>query len=275
VSADRPPPPGAVGIVAGGVSLALLAQRAVWLADSATLLVADVHLGKAATFRRLGVPVPETTTGATLAQLGELVDQLRAQRLFVLGDLLHGPAAQAPAIVDALAAWRDARPALAVTLVRGNHDARAGDPPAACGIALADEPLALGALRLRHAPPDPAPPDPALPDRARPDPARPGVEAPPGPGVAAAAASAASLTVVGHLHPACRLRDRAGSLRLPCFWLRPGLLVLPAFGEFTGAHEVEAMPGDRLFPIADGRVFAMPGGGSAGRAPARRRPRGS
>jgi metallophosphoesterase superfamily enzyme len=265
VSADRTPPPGAVGIVAGGVSLALLAQRAAWLADSATLLVADVHLGKAATFRRLGVPVPETTTGATLARLGELVDQLRAQRLFVLGDLLHGPAAQAPAIVDALAAWCDARPSLAVTLVRGNHDARAGDPPAACGIALADEPLALGALRLRHAPPDPAPPDPA----------RPGVEARPGPGVAAAAASAASLTVVGHLHPACRLRDRAGSLRLPCFWLRPGLLVLPAFGEFTGAHEVEAMPGDRLFPIADGRVFTMPGSGSARRAPARRRPRRS
>lgn len=228
-------------IDAAGAPMVLLAERAVWLPRTGVALVADVHLGKAATFRRLGVPVPETTTGATLDRLGDLVDRLRAQRLIVLGDLLHGPAARAPAVIDALAAWRAARPALEVVLVRGNHDARAGDPPAACGIALADEPLALGALRLHHEPP--------------------------------AAVPEGGFAVAGHLHPACRLRDRLGGLRLPCFWLRPRQLVLPAFGEFTGGHPVVAAPGDRLYPVADGRVFALPPAGSAPRRSARARGR--
>ena len=226
---------------AAGEPLVLLPERAAWLPRGGVALVADVHLGKAASFRQLGVPVPETTTGATLTRLGELVDKLRAQRLIVLGDLLHGPAARAPAVIDALAAWRHARPGLAVTLVRGNHDARAGDPPSGCGIELADEPLALGALRLHHEPP---------------------VAVPEG-----------SFAIAGHLHPACRLRDGLGGLRLPCFWLRQRQLVVPAFGEFTGGHPVAPAPGDRLYPVADGRVFALPPQGSAARrSPAAYRP---
>ena len=226
-------------IDAAGEPLELLAEHAAWLPRRALVLVADVHLGKAATFRRLGVPVPETTTAATLERLGALVDRLRAQRLIVLGDLLHGPAARAPALIDALAAWRGARRSLSVVLVRGNHDAHAGDPPAACGIELADEPLALGALRLHHEPP--------------------------------AAVSEGCFALAGHLHPACRLRDRQGGLRLPCFWLRPRQLVLPAFGEFTGGHPVVAAPGDRLYPVAGGQVHALPPAGSAPRPSLRMR----
>jgi DNA ligase-associated metallophosphoesterase len=187
--------------------------------------------------------VPETTTAATLARLGALVDRLRAQRLIVLGDLLHGPAARAPALIDALAAWRHARPALAVTLVRGNHDARAGDPPPGCGIELADEPTLLGALSLHHEPP--------------------------------AAVPEGRFALAGHLHPACRLHDGLGGLRLPCFWLRSRQLILPAFGDFTGGHPVTPAAGDRLYPVADGRVFALPPAGSAPRRPARARRRGS
>ena len=66
--------PGEPTIDAAGEPMVLLAERAAWLPRIGVALVADVHLGKAATFRRLGVPVPETTTGATLDRLGGLVD---------------------------------------------------------------------------------------------------------------------------------------------------------------------------------------------------------
>lgn len=41
-----------------GYTFQLLPQRALWWASEKTLLVADVHLGKGATFRALGQPLP-------------------------------------------------------------------------------------------------------------------------------------------------------------------------------------------------------------------------
>ncbi|MEK9774882.1 MAG: DEAD/DEAH box helicase, partial [Quisquiliibacterium sp.] len=58
-----------------GVCLTLLPQRAVLIEHERALLVSDLHLGKAATFRKLGVPVPEGTTLATLARLDALLEQ--------------------------------------------------------------------------------------------------------------------------------------------------------------------------------------------------------
>ena len=34
--------------------------------------------------------------------------------------------------------------------------------------------------------------------------------------------------------------------------------VLPAFGSFTGMHRIEPRPGDRIFPVADDVVRAIP-----------------
>ena len=53
---------GAASFVCRGERLHLLPERAVWWPAAGLLLVADVHLGKAATFRRLGQPVPAGTT---------------------------------------------------------------------------------------------------------------------------------------------------------------------------------------------------------------------
>ena len=51
-----------VEIDVAGARLRLLAQRAAYLVDERCLLVADAHIGKAVSFRRLGVPVPSGTT---------------------------------------------------------------------------------------------------------------------------------------------------------------------------------------------------------------------
>lgn len=198
----------------------LLAARAVWLPRQQCLLVADVHLGKAQAFRRLGVAVPETTTDDILQRLDRLLDHTQAREIVFLGDLLHARHSRSPRLLDAVGAWRQGHAALELTLVRGNHDDRAGDPPAQWGVRVVDEPWCRDGLALCHHP----------------------------------QAVAGHDALAGHLHPAIVIGRGFERLRLPCFHLQPGVAVLPAFGSFTGLHTVTAAPGDRVFAIAGEQV---------------------
>lgn len=206
----------------------LLPQRAAWWPHEATLLVADVHLGKGAALRTAGMAVPAGSSVADLERLGALLRRLRARRLVVLGDLLHARPGRAAALA-ALGAWRQAHADVRMVLVRGNHDDHAGDPPAALGIETVDEPWSLGPWRACHAPPQ-------------------------------AGAPPAAPVLCGHVHPVAVLRGPGHErLRLPCFVLQPGALVLPAFGAFTGGWAVPAGPDVARAVLADGRVWPLPG----------------
>src|SRR3954462_2682161 len=107
-------------------SLHLLPDRAVYWPARSTLLVADVHFGKCATFRSLGVPVPAGGTQKDLLRLTRLLEQTNARRLVILGDLVHARAGRSPEITDAIAAWRGTHLQLRIMLVRGNHDRSSG-----------------------------------------------------------------------------------------------------------------------------------------------------
>ena len=89
----------------------------------------DVHLGKAATFRAHDCPVPEGVTQADLARLSALIHRHDPDHLVLLGDLFHAREALHQAALQPLREWR-AGCRLALTLVRGNHDRRAGAIPA-------------------------------------------------------------------------------------------------------------------------------------------------
>ena len=105
-----------------GESLVLLPERAAYWASGKTLLVADAHFGKAASFRASGVPVPRGTTSENLARLDRMLERHPAERIVFLGDLLHSAAGRQDATLQAIAAWRARRRELALVLVRGNHD---------------------------------------------------------------------------------------------------------------------------------------------------------
>lgn len=209
----------------GGEAVELRAERAALLVQHRTLLVADVHLGKARAFRQQGVPVPGGTTRETLSRLTALVAASRAEHIVFLGDLLHSRHAQASSALDEFARWRAAHAALSLTLVRGNHDRHAGDPPDALRIARVEEPFALGGLALCHHP---------------------------------QTTSLGRPRVAGHVHPCYSVVGRSDRLRLPCFHFSGEVALLPAFGAFTGMHGVQRKPDDRLWVIADDEVVALP-----------------
>ncbi len=231
--------PGALPLTLQGEAVLLLPDPALWWPGQQTLFVADVHLGKAATFRALGQPVPAGTTQDNLQRLSAALHRTGARHLVLLGDLLHARPAHNAALLAVMHAWRQSHPQVRMTLVRGNHDDRAGDPPASLNIAVVDEPWAMGPFAACHHPRDPALHQ---------------VEA---------EAAHAGFVLAGHTHPVCRLQGRGrDTVRLSCFVHSAGQLLLPAFGAFTGGYLIGPAPGVRRYPVGGGRVWCWPDDGA-------------
>ena len=206
----------------------LLAERALYWPREHSLFVADVHLGKAAAFRAAGIPLPRGATATDLARLSRLIADTRAKRLIVLGDFLHARSGRVQALADTFRAWRDTHATLDVLLVRGNHDARAGDPPPEWDVSCVNEPHALPPFLACHR-----------------------VESP-----------QTGYALCGHVHPGVRVYGMGEqSARLPCFVLGARRAILPAFGRFTGLADITPSPGDRVVAIGGEFLFPLPPAG--------------
>jgi DNA ligase-associated metallophosphoesterase len=206
-----------------GEAVVLLAKKALWWPREKMLVIADIHFGKAAAFRSLGIPVPSGTTTQNLDGLDELVREHGAEHILFLGDFLHARASHAASTQAALLAWRQRNPQLTLTLVRGNHDKHAGDPAAILNIAMVDEPHTVGALSFCH----------------HPDIAAPGY------------------VLAGHVHPAFMLATRFDKLRLPCFVVGATRMILPSFGAFTGGHTIRREPGEAIYVTSGDAVHCV------------------
>ena len=207
-----------------GEELWLLPEKAVYWPARKCLLIADAHFGKASAYRSLGQPVPQGTTTANLEGLDRLLSALPCEQLIFLGDFLHGPGSHASGTLSALRAWRERRAGLRMTLIRGNHDKRAGDPPRDLNIEVVAEPLLMGPFALQHEPD----------------------------------AHTSHHVLAGHVHPVYRLRGKGRqSLRLPCFQIGTRLSLLPAFGAFTGGYAVEQDNDRQIFVIGDHEVWPV------------------
>lgn len=218
---------GAAVVTLAGETVELLAERALFWPAARTLFVADVHLGKAAALRAGGVAIPRGATANDLARLDALIGRTSASRLTVLGDLLHAAAGRVPALHAAFTRWRAAHAALSITLVRGNHDERAGDPPRSWNIDVVPGPHPLAPFVLCH--------EPATPRTGH--------------------------ALCGHVHPGARIAGGAHeSVRLPCFVLGRRRTLLPAFGRLTGLAIVAPARGETIVAIAGSRLFTLPNG---------------
>ena len=207
-----------------GHSIWLLPEHALWWPEGRVLFIADLHLGKAATYRALGQPVPSGTTFENLRRLSQLIAHYQPDQLVFLGDFLHAAQARTASVISQLLTWRQGHAKLNCTLVRGNHDSRAGDPPAGLNIKVVDEPYLVGPFAACHHP----------------------------------QSHSTHAVLAGHLHPATQLQGPARDrLRLPCFVFEERSAILPAFGEFTGGFTVAAQSGVQLYAAGGQAVWRL------------------
>lgn len=207
-----------------GAPLQLLEQRAILWPATRTLLLADVHLGKGAAFRRAGLAVPAGSTASDLARLDALVEQHLPERLLVLGDLVHAAFAGPETWWPDFDAFRARHPGLWIQVVRGNHDRGLVGAPGRWALDWVGGRLVEPPFVFAHEPTD----DPR------------------------------GYVLAGHLHPVLRLRSAADRARLPVFWLRARMGVLPSFGSFTGGHPIRPTAGERLVAVTPEGLIAVP-----------------
>jgi DNA ligase-associated metallophosphoesterase len=173
-----------VEIQCAGESLQLLRDKAVFWPAPRTLILADLHLGKSAAFRKAGLAVPETTTGADLERLRLLLRATQSRHLIILGDLFHSRDGLQPVMLDQVKAWRTGLSDVEIVLVPGNHDRKAGPPPSEWNFQVVAGTWNSGPFLFSHEPRE----------------------------------AKHAYVLAGHLHPAMVLRDEYGpSIRAACF----------------------------------------------------------
>lgn len=195
-----------------------------------TLLVADLHFEKMASFARRGQMLPPYDTAMTLTRLETDLRRTGAKRLLSLGDTFHR--ADASALLTAADRLRldSLVDSVECIWLSGNHDPR----PHAIGGACHAE-LELDGLVFVHEP-----------------------------------KKGRTGQISGHLHPAARIAMPGRSARSACFVHDNRLMILPAYGSSTGAlnilspafvglmHwpalEVTMLGRDRTYPVSPKRL---------------------
>ena len=211
-----------------GQSAVLMPERTLHLPELDLLLAADLHLGKAETYRSLGVAMPEGIAEESLERLEGAINRCGAGRVTILGDLVHCEEGMEDPIVDLFARWRR-RMTTPISLIGGNHDADVSIPRS-WGIDDDGDQRRTGPFLLRHHP--------------RPS----GDEI----------AEDAPFLLAGHLHPVLSLGEGARRVLAHAFLLDLRQMVLPAFTPFARGARVHSDPDrDRqVFVIAEGQVVA-------------------
>ncbi|MFY0643368.1 MAG: ligase-associated DNA damage response endonuclease PdeM [Bacteroidia bacterium] len=107
-----------ISITAGQQHFILFQEKVVLWVEENTLLLSDLHAGKASLFRKHGIPLSNDHLLNDLNNLQVLIRRLKPDKLVVLGDLFHSEHNDENAM---LVEWIQAQETKFI-LVEGNHD---------------------------------------------------------------------------------------------------------------------------------------------------------
>jgi uncharacterized protein len=186
-----------IPITFAGLALTLDHSGAAWLSTQRTLVVSDLHLEKGSNAAARGRLIPAFDSHDTLTRLRCVIEAYRPTRVICLGDSFHdGRAGERMAEAD-----RQALAALCALVkewvwIGGNHDPEA--PEFCDGERRFD--LEIEGINLRHEP-----------NAVR--------EMP---------------EIAGHFHPKASVPAVGHRFSGRCFCISDDLLIMPAFGAYTG-----------------------------------------
>lgn len=205
------------------LSMQLLPEKAIYLDEFRSILIADPHFGKAAHFRKAGIPVSEKLHIGDLMIIQGLIQKYNPEHLYFLGDLFHS---------DWNFAWNDLEtfadyhPQTNFHLIKGNHDILPETVYRSDLWKVHTGKLNLGHMILSHEPLTDIPPE--------------------------------KINLCGHIHPGVSLYGTARQkLTLPCFFVSTNQIILPAFGRFTGLFTMKCGKNDNAYVIAEKKVIPV------------------
>lgn len=225
------------------------ARRAVFLAETRTLAVADLHLGYAWTHRASGNLLPVGAPEDTVDRLKQLIADYAPEELILAGDIVHGFAPTGPVREELRRLVKETGTQTRLRLIAGNHDGWLPEflDEAGCNHPVETE-IAAGRHLFLHGH--------AADDRqanAR----------------LQAARQRHGRVIFGHEHPAMVLSGGvATSARCPCFLISDDAVVLPAFSAWSSGTDVRggvflspysrAAHFDRAVVIVAGKLLPVP-----------------
>ncbi len=206
------------------IALTFLPERALFVPGIKTLCIADWHLGKAAHFRKSGIPVPQPAISREFALIENILETHDAAQVLFLGDLFHS--AKNNDWYEFAGFVRNL-PQIRFRLVKGNHDIIAARFFEGLDIEAADSLTWEDKIIFTHEPLYDHTPE-------------------------------GLLNVAGHIHPgySVKLKARQGVV-LPCFHYSDPTLLVPAFGELTGFYRVEKGVGREVYCILGNEVILV------------------
>ena len=206
-----------------GESLVLHPGKGVYWEAQHLLLLGDLHFGKAAHFRKNGIPVSGKVGLTNMERLADLIHYFEPGGVLFLGDLFHSEYNPA---WDRFGQLVDRYPNVRFELVMGNHDILSAEQYDRFGLNVYPEPLHYPPFYFSHHPMERIPED--------------------------------GYNLAGHIHPGVWLKGEGKQkLKFPCFLFGPNQGLLPAFGAFTGLGLIQPKRQDRVFIITSEAVLPV------------------
>lgn len=179
-------------------------ERTLFHKKTGSLILSDLHIGKAEHFRKNHLQIPGNIEARELLRLHRLFDYYQPDQLFLLGDIFHSSYNKA---------WLNFSKLLQTSgiqkkvLVQGNHDVLENSFYEEADLEVHSVFSFSHGIWMVHD---------------------------------AADFTGAGKSISGHLHPGCYVQGRARQRALlPCFFVGEQQLILPAFGSLTGLKSVK------------------------------------
>jgi len=196
----------------------LLPQKAIYWTQKQTLILGDLHLGKATHFRKNGIALNQSIAQNDFEKLNFLLSNLKLKEVYFLGDLFHS---EYNSEIMELAKTILKNTSIKFTLVKGNHDIIKQVHFEKIGIQVVTE-LKVEPFIFTHEPIN----------------------------------TSNFYNIYGHLHPGIRLKGKARqNLSLPCFYFAKNFAVMPAFSNFTGLKILPNKEAVAIYLVAEHKII--------------------
>jgi DNA ligase-associated metallophosphoesterase len=203
--------------------LILAKERAIFLPKEKLLAISDLHLGKAAHFRKAGLQVPSTLAQSDLNRLSNLLAEYQPETLLINGDMFHH---DLNTDIDDFALWKEQYSSLKFVLVKGNHDKLNEKQYQKLGIEIYEPSYCTLNFCFIHD--------------------------------AVKCTEESLYPISGHIHPGVSVYGKAKQyLKFPCFYFGNDYAIMPAFSAFTGLSVVKPKANEQIYAITPTKVIKV------------------